>query len=506
MNVSAAPASERQGLFLLSGVEMWERFSYHMMRAMLVLFLTAPVAAQGFGWASADAYKLYGFYTGLIYVTPVVGGWLADRRLGLQPALILGASLMCLGHFLMAGPAIAPWLADTASNGGVSIVLETAGVPFAQISRGEIQPALAEAALAHAGNAAAAEELLGLVSLTYQAITFSFYAALGSLIIGAGFFLPSASSLLGKIYGSDGPQRERGFFIFYLSINIGATLAPIAAGIFGERLGWHFGFTVAGFAMAVGLSVFLIFRRRMIGDVGRYPPARPAKVERVESQAVETSAVVKDRLVVLLILAAFTFLSDLCLGQIGGLLNVLTRDRVDRVILGYEWPTVWFQTFYPFFIVVFLALLVWLTRLLDRVGRNPPVSLKFSIGFGFLSLGLLVIITAMKVDGMINPLYIVVMYALMAAGEVLIYPVARAMVTRYAPQDRTVTFMGVLFLMGAFGSIASGYVAALSVRVGEVTVFTGLVAATSLAVVFLAAFSPWFARMSHGLESVRPRG
>ncbi|MEM7692636.1 MAG: MFS transporter, partial [Pseudomonadota bacterium] len=322
-----------------------------------------------------------------------------------------------------------------------------------------------------------------------------------SLVLGAGLFLPSASSLLGGLYADDGAQRERGFFIFYLSINIGATMAPIAAGVFGERLGWHLGFTIAGFAMAVGLLAFLLLRRRLLAEIGRFPLKRME--EDYKNSVSPVSRVRSDRIRALLILASFLFVSELILGQIGGLLNVLTRDRVDRDIAGTLWPAVWFQTFYPFFIVLSLLALVWLTRRLDRSGSNPTVARKFAFGFAFLSLGIFILTHALASNGLIHPLYIVSVYGLMAAGEVLIYPVARAMVTRYAPADRTVTFMGVLFLFGALGAIASGYVASLAIALGEVAVFKGLLLSTVLAGAALFLLNRRLVALSHGLEPVR---
>ena len=488
-----------RGLYVLCGVEMWERFSYHTMRAMLVLFLTAPVAASGFGWASGDALRLYGLYTGLVYLTPVLGGLLADRVFGMQRAIILGAGLMCLGHFLMAGPGLAPWLGDRVSGGLVSQVIEHSDVPLGQLLNAETGERLARSAAALANASISPEQLAALVETVYRSITLSFFAALLALVLGAGLFLPAASSLLGSLYDQSGANRESGFFIFYLAINIGATLAPIAGGIFGERIGWHVGFTVAGFAMLLGLISFLVFRGRHIGEVGKRVVSSTAEeVAPTTTQA--PTRLIRDRMMAMLALSSFLILSELCLGQGGGLLSLFVRDRVDRVLFGSEIPAVWFQSLFPLFIVISLIALTLLTPVLDRLGRNPTTTLKFSTGFLALALSFLVLLLASSGSERVSPAWVVLVYALMAITEVLLYPVARSMVTRYAQKQHLVSFMGILFLCIALGSMASGWVGALAEAFSVEQIFAALTAVALGSAVLLVLLTGPLQRLSHGLE------
>ncbi|MEM0953235.1 MAG: peptide MFS transporter [Pseudomonadota bacterium] len=497
--MTAARASHPRGLYVLCGVEMWERFSFHTMRAMLVLFLTAPVASSGFGWASGDALRLYGLYTGLIYLTPVLGGLLADRVFGMQRAIIIGASLMCLGHFLMAGPAIAPWLGDRVSDGIISQVIEQSAVPLGQSLTPEISDRIANAISEQAAIDQNSTSLQHLTERVYLSITASFFAALLALVAGAGLFLPAASSLLGSLYDRSDANRESGFFIFYLAINVGATLAPIAGGIFGERIGWHVGFTVAGFAMLLGLASFLVFRGRYIGDIGATTKADTTQAARITSARV-SATVIRDRVIAMLSLSSFLILSELCLGQGGGLLSLFVRDRVDRTVFDYEIPAVWFQSLFPLFIVISLIALTALTPILDRRGRNPVTTLKFAIGFLALALSFLVLLVASTGAELVAPLWVVLVYALMAVTEVLLYPVARAMVTRYAQKEHLVTFMGILFLCIALGSMASGWVGALAEAFTVEQIFATLVVVALVAATVLVLLTGRLRRLSHGLE------
>ncbi len=166
-----APTIHPPGLYLLFFVEMWERFSYYGMRSLLVLYLIGDR-----GWADDRAYSLYGTYTSLVYVTPLIGGWLADRLLGTQRSLVIGGLIIALGHF----------------------------------------------ALAFSG--------LGLET---------FYLGLALIIIGSGFFKPNVSTIVGQLYGENDPRRDAGFTTFYMGINLGALLGTLICGYLGERVGWH---------------------------------------------------------------------------------------------------------------------------------------------------------------------------------------------------------------------------------------------------------------------------
>ena len=173
------------GLSTLFLTEMWERFSYYGMRALLVLYLVNAI-----GLPREHALEIYATYTALVYLTPIFGGYLADRWLGHRRAVIIGAMVMALGHFAMAFPSL-------------------------------------------------------------------LYYALGLLVAGNGFFKPNISTLLGNLYGEGDPRRDGGFTIFYMGINLGAFLAPLAVGTLADLYDWHYGFAAAGVGMLIGLGVFL---------------------------------------------------------------------------------------------------------------------------------------------------------------------------------------------------------------------------------------------------------
>ena len=186
-----------RGLYLLFATEMWERFSYYGMRALLVLYLIKDL-----GWHPSDSAAAYKWYTSLVYLTPLAGGFLADRVLGLRAAIIIGGVLMTIGHFLMASPSLP-----------------------------------------------------------------TFFAALGFLIVGNGFFKPNISTLVGRMYKDKDPRCDGGFTVFYMGINAGAAMASIVAGWLRQHYGFHVGFAAAGVGMVIGLAIFLLGQRQIRADV-----------------------------------------------------------------------------------------------------------------------------------------------------------------------------------------------------------------------------------------------
>ena len=192
------------GLYVLFFTEMWERFSYYGMRAILVLFLVSSFQDGGWGWERSEALGLYGIYTGLVYITPIFGGILADKFLGYRNAVIIGALIMTLGH--------------------ASMALEVFS------------------------------DLL-------------FYLGLIFLIIGNGFFKPNISSIVGQLYKPGDIRIDAGYTIFYMSINIGSMLGFLVCGYLGEKVGWHYGFGAAGVGMTFGVIQY-IWTRKSLGEAG----------------------------------------------------------------------------------------------------------------------------------------------------------------------------------------------------------------------------------------------
>ncbi len=255
------------GLFLLFFTEMWERFSYYGMRALLVLFLVSQIADGGWEWSRKEALSLYGIYTLLVYFTPIFGGLIADRLLGYRLAITLGALLMTLGHGSMA--------------------LETKA---------------------------------------------SFYAGLGLLIIGNGLFKPNISSIVGQLYANQPEKKDGAYTIFYMGINAGAFLGILLCGYLGEKVGWPYGFGLAGIFMGLGMIMFH-FGGAILGNVGLRPTAasRQSNREIVDDTPQE---VVRDRLVVIGILSFFTIFFWVAFEQAGGSMNIFAKDYTGRLLVG----------------------------------------------------------------------------------------------------------------------------------------------------------------------------
>ena len=225
------PTHQPPGLWVLFITEMWERFSYYGMRALLTLYLVASVAQTnadgtanknpGFGWAAEDAFLLYGFYTWAVYLTPIFGGWLADKFLGTHRSMLVGGWIIAAGHFTLA-------------------LTEAFGVTAGEVVTFQTGPG----ALA------------------------CFLTGLWLIIIGTGFFKPCVSVMVGQLYHQNDPRRDSGFTIFYMGINLGAFFSPLVAGTLGETVGWHWGFGSAGVGMIAGLFFYQAFRHRYLRDIG----------------------------------------------------------------------------------------------------------------------------------------------------------------------------------------------------------------------------------------------
>ncbi|MGD9557797.1 MAG: peptide MFS transporter, partial [Mangrovibacterium sp.] len=199
------------GLSTLFAAEMWERFSYYGMRALLVLFLTATFASGGFEMAELDAFTIYGIFTALVYVTPIIGGILADKLLGQRKCIYIGGLTMAIGQFFLAASSMPQ------------------------------------------GDTEFRKMLL--------------FAGLGILIIGNGFFKPNISTMVGKLYDNNDPRKDGGFTIFYMGINLGAFISPLVAGKLGEQIAWQYGFLAAGIGMLIGTTWFLL-RSHTLGRIG----------------------------------------------------------------------------------------------------------------------------------------------------------------------------------------------------------------------------------------------
>src|SRR5690554_6044185 len=259
------------GLFVLFFTEMWERFSYYGMRALLTLFLVSSLASGGWEWSRQEAMNLYGWYTGLVYLTPLIGGMIADRLTGAKKAILLGSLIMTLGH--------------------ASMALELFSPNF-------------------------------------------FYLGLAFMILGNGMFKPNISTMVGNLYPDNSPKKDAGYTIFYMGINAGAFLGMLLCGYIGEKIGWHYGFGLAGIFMFFGMLQFYFGQK--IFDMNGESPKKMKDFE--EGQIVveneEPPHVVKDRLFVVGVLMIASIVFFLAFEQAGGSMSIFALDYTQRVLEG----------------------------------------------------------------------------------------------------------------------------------------------------------------------------
>jgi POT family proton-dependent oligopeptide transporter len=397
-----------RGLSYLFATEMWERFSYYGMKALLVLYMVKyllhPEHAQTvIGFATLKSAlefvfgpldiqplssQIYGLYTGLVYFTPMLGGLLADRVLGQRRTVVIGAALMAVGHFMMA--------------------FETL-----------------------------------------------FLLALLVLILGNGAFKPNISTQVGSLYAPGDPRRDRAFSIFYVGINLGAFLAPLVCGTLGEELGWHYGFGAAGVGMTAGLAIYLYASRtlppdersRLLSEGGAQPFGRD------EWRAI--GAIVVLALPVTFFWATYE--------QQGNTLALWADGYTDRTINLLFWrgqiPVTWFQAFNPFMIFAFTPFVLALWRAQAVHGREPSSVTKMAYGcFGVTAANLIMFAAALSAGGGKSSwLWLAAYFVVITVGELYLSPTSLSLVTKVTPARAVSMMMGVWLATSFTGNFAAGY-------------------------------------------------
>ncbi|MFT5758491.1 MAG: POT family proton-dependent oligopeptide transporter [Alteromonadaceae bacterium] len=426
-----------KGLFLLFGTEMWERFGYYGMRALLVLYLVASVQDGGFGWTAGEALSLYGMFTMAVYLTPVIGGWLADNYIGQRKAIIYGGLIFSLGYF-------------------------TLGIPKSMI--------------------VGMEETV-------------FYIGLALIIVGNGLFKANVSSLVGDLYEDGDHRRDGAFTIFYMGINLGAFLAPITVGVLGETVNWHYGFILAGCGMLVGLALQLTLANKYLGDIGVQPSAQRSKGEQKEQVALTSDDI--DRMKVILIMSMFSVMFWAGFEQAGGLFTIYASDFTDRTLFGFEIAASSFQSLNAMFIILLAPVVasVWV-----KMGSNEPTSpKKFALAMVFLALGFFVMLWATMVQGgdvavKVSMLFLVFAYLFHTLGELCLSPIGLSMVTKLAPLKYTSLLMGIWFFFTALSNWLAGFIGSFVGEGQEMvenasTIFmsVGIAALVTGIVIFLSA-------------------
>ncbi len=435
-----------KGLFILFFAEMWERFSYYGMRALLVLYLT-----KHFLMSDSESGMVYGAYTSLVYITPVIGGYLADHYLGPRKAVLFGGILIATGHILLG-------FEGDGGEGGFAMNL--------------------------------------------------FWLALAFIIVGTGFLKANISAIVGQLYPRDDVRRDPAYTIFYMGINVGGMLGPIICGILGETVGWSWGFGAAAIGMLAGIVVFVLGKPLLLG---KGEPADPAKLARpvagplscewliyilstlsvvviawlvqnhdavgwllVTCGAVAVAYLLwealgrmeridRDRMLAALFLLALNPLFWALFEQAGSSLNLFTDRHVDRHFLGWEVPASVFQSINSLFIILLAPLFAGLWVLLGRRGLEPSTPAKFGLALVQVGLGFLALVTGAHwagVDNLTPALFIFLLYLFHTTGELCLSPVGLSAMSKLALPRMLGLMMGVWFLATAAGDFIAGLIAA----------------------------------------------
>lgn len=481
------------GLYILFFTELWERFSYYGMRAILVLYITAQaVDNPGLGWEEADALALYGWYTMMVYVMSIPGGILADKYVGQKQAVFIGGMLLCAGHLILAVEAL--W---------------------------------------------------------------AFYTGLILIVLGVGALKPNISTMVGGLYSQKDDRRDKAFYIFYIGINLGAFLAPLIVGYIGEKIGWHYGFGLAGIGMLLGQAVFMWGRRYLKGigelnteETGAFvhtdAPQKTPNVFRkffgdTTAMAVagvltavsilgfdnigykalfavlsislgiglviykELNRVERDRVLVLLLSFLIVIVFWGAFEQAGGLMNLYAKQKTDRMLMGWQIPASWFQSLNPFFIIT-LALPIgsfwywWKHR-----GRESSSLFKMALGVIIMGLGFLFMSMASlqyENAGKSAMYWLVLAYLFHTVGELCASPVALSFITKLAPVKYASLMMGIYFAATGLGNKVAGVLGEWSQSAGELQIFTGIaIFCTIFGLLVIAILKP-LKRLTHGAEDL----
>ena len=443
-----------KALYTLFATEMWERFSYYGMRALLTLYLTAELANGGFGLNREESLALYAIFTGLVYLTPILGGWIADKFLGKRKTVYIGGLVMAVGQSLLA----------------------------------------ASAFMAH--------------SLDPVTRLFVFNFGLGVLIIGNGFFKPNISTIVGDFYDDNDPRKDSAFNIFYMGINLGAILGPFIAGALGENVSWGYGYLAASVGMIIGVlwmkareftleqkglppnspedkfildgkdwrdiiiyAIALVIATLVIIFIWGLLPDNVASIITYVGFTVgiiglgtiiykgTSGSAEWSRMIVILVLAFFNVAFWAGFEQAGGTMNLFAKESTARLLFGWEVPASWYQNINPLAILIFAPIfsIMWLK--LDAMKYNPRTPIKFAIGLFLGALAFWIMTQASNAaDGgnMVSPWWLVTVYVVLTLGELMLSPIGLSMITKLAPTKLVSVVMGLWMASFAAGNYLAG--------------------------------------------------
>jgi len=440
-----------RGLATLFFTEMWERFSYYGMRALLVLYMTTATAGAnpGLGLDVVSATALYALYTSLVYLLALPGGWLADQLWGQRKAVFIGGCIIAAGHFTMAIPS-----------------------PKA------------------------------------------FFTGLILVIIGTGLLKPNVSSLVGDLYPEGGVRRDAGFSVFYMGINLGGMLGPLVCAALGENYNWHLGFSAAGVGMVFGVVQFrrgfkhlgnagvlstersstelAALEKKFFGAVALVAAGIAAFGVLVANQTIDLTlpdiAGGFGSLIIVVVAVFFIYLHFFGghtaeemkriwvifwlfilaalfwsgFEQAGSSMNLFAQDFTDRSIGGWTFPAGWLQSVNSFFIIILAPVFGWLWLWLATRNANPSTPVKFGLGLLALGVGFFVLswgAANASPTAKVSAAWLIVTYFFHTAGELALSPIGMSSITKLAPRSRVSQMMGVWFVGVALGNLIGGLAA-----------------------------------------------
>ena len=429
-----------KGLYILFFTELWERFSFYGMRAILILYLTAQTtgANAGLGWDNTSALQVYGWYTMLVYVMSVPGGLLADRLIGQKKAVLVGGILIIIGHFILIFPEI--W---------------------------------------------------------------AFYTGAFTIILGVGALKPNISSMVGGLYKPGSEKRDTAFTIFYIGINIGAFTAPLIVGYIGEVINWNLGFGLAGVGMTLGLIVY-IWGQKYLKEVGNYIPAKKEgnNSRAVPLTTIEKDrmiVLILSFVIVIVFWAAYEQAGGLMnLYARDKIDRVMFGFTVPASFLQS------LHAFYVILLGVPVAYLwdKWRKKgkessSLFKMGFGTIIT-----GFGFLLLAGAAIETASSIDGKAAIYWMFGAYLLHVIGELSISPVALSFITKLAPLRYASLMMGAYFMVTGIGNKLASLIGEAAQDAGEYTIFMGVLIFCVSFGLLLVIFVKKLKKLTHGADDV----
>lgn len=491
-----------KGLYLLFMTEMWERFSYYGMRAIFVLYMTKMLLMP-----DSEASNIYGSYTGLVYLTPLLGGYLSDRFLGNRRSIEIGGVLMALGQFIM--------FFSASTTGGTAVTLMWIGLTL--------------------------------------------------LIIGNGFFKPNISTMVGQLYPKGDRRVDAAFTIFYMGINLGAFFAPLICGTLAEKVDFKWGFLTAGIGMIIGLITFISQKNKLLLDADNLPIGMPTKKFGIQQIAIVIGSIgiifflmnfktmfnsdldviayliygamvampliiltdksltkdERDRIMVIFILAFFVIFFWGAFEQAGASLTIFADRQTDRTLFGWEMPASYFQSVNPLAIILLAPLFSSIWMLLGNKGLEPSSPKKMAIGLALVALGYVVIAFAVYGLGAMDKVsmfWLIGLYTIHTMGELCLSPIGLSMVSKLSPLRFSSLLMGTWFLANAAANKFAGTLSALIPGGGEsgegskVTSFLGFQIADlfdfflvfiimcGVAAAILFVMSKWLEKKMHGVN------